>query len=86
MLDIVKCRNCIFKFYPCNKKLLCASPKTGRNITFFNTVLGRGFSPGGRGGRGGRGGTPRGGRGGMRIDAGNSGGTGANKKTSFGDD
>ena len=51
-------------------------------IIHYNTV--------GRGGRGfgGRGGTPRGGggRGGMRIDSGSSAGTGANKKTSFGDD
>ena len=45
---------------------------------------GRGGTP--RGGRGGRGGTPRGGgRGGMKIDTGSA-GTGANKKTSFGDD
>ena len=44
----------------------------------------RGGTP--RGGRGGRGGTPRGGgRGGMKIDTGSA-GTGANKKTSFGDD
>ena len=56
-------------------------------MTFLQLLIGGGsnFTP--RGSRGGRGGTPRGGgRGGIKIDAGNAAGTGANKKTSFGDD